>query len=691
MMKNRIKFNKYSIKGVALLILALSLFLYNTDYLQKKSMADDIRINNLSTNQELSTFSDDNRIAGMSFSNDPFSDTQWYIDNTGQYTNMSDVMKRRIDTTEGVDMEVLDAWKIMKGRENEDKEVVIAVIDTGIDYTHPDLAQNMWVNPEEIPGDGIDNDKNGYIDDIYGWDFYNDDNTVCHYKYSERYKRNLAYPRDNDNHGTHVAGVIAAVANNNMGIAGIASNINIKIMALKINGGLKGDGDLSSAIEAIQYATMMGADICNMSWGTQEYSPGLEQVMRESGMLFVAAAGNTGADNDKKPMYPANFALDNLISVTFINSEGKMTGYSNYGATTVDLAAPGNDIYSTIVGGYDSMSGSSMAAPQVTAVAALLYAYEDHLYPANVKQIITQNIKEMNGLEKQLVYGGIPNAYKAVIAAIDLDKDTKPPVMTFETLYNKAEMVVPVYVEDMGNSKVRVVKWIYGEKTVEDFKHGVNGTTVELNKVNLAKAGIYTFYAADYAGNEIVQTYNVVEDKTLPKINATYTVASSYKSRTVNISVIDEQSGIKRVKYMQGVKKVQDFLPSEVGTNIVFKAGKGKFKVPKDGVYTIFAIDYRGNAIVKPIIINTVKATEFKLVVNEKTLEAGDQFTLKTYIRPTGSTDKITYTSSDETILKITTTGKITAIAEGEAYIIATTASGLTSKCVIKVVPRKSS
>jgi subtilisin family serine protease len=128
-------------------------------------------------------------------------------------------------------------------------------------------------------------------------------------------------------------------------------------MSLKINGGPKGTGNLASAVEAVKYATRMGADICNLSWGTSSYTASLEQVMKESDMLFIAAAGNTGDDNNNAPVYPASLKLDNLISVTFVDSAGELTGLSNYGSNTVDLAAPGEDILSTIVGNYSSMSG----------------------------------------------------------------------------------------------------------------------------------------------------------------------------------------------------------------------------------------------------------------------------------------------------------------------------------------------
>lgn len=688
MMKKQNIINKFhTISGTALLIFAF-LVLLNVPHLLQEQKENKEAGGQIGKSQ-IELAETDKSISIMSTTNDPFFDTQWYIENSGTYSNLSEVMKFDKESTKDIDMDVSEAWDSMQEAGLKKREVVVAVIDTGVDYLHPDLLGNMWINAGEIPGDNIDNDNNGYVDDVNGWDFYNDDSTVCHYLYSERSRINLASPMDNDNHGTHVAGIIAAVADNNIGIAGVASNISIKIMPLKINGGEKGDGSIADAIEAIKYATMMGADVCNLSWGTTQYDAGLEEAIKESGMLFVAAAGNSGADNDGNPMYPASLDLDNLISVTFIDADGDLTGYSNYGQSSVDVAAPGDDIYSTIVGTYDTMSGSSMAAPQVSAVAALLYACNDHLYASNVKDIITSNLKELDNLKKVTAYGGIPDAYKAVMASGSLVQDKEAPELSFETIFDENEMTVPVHIKDAGDSGIRVIKWIYGKKKIADFKHGVNGTTVVNNQVNLSKAGTYTFYAADYAGNETAVSYKVEEDKTAPKIMTTFNVAGNYKTRTVKVSVTDSQSGIKRVKYMPGIKRAEDFLPAGSGTELELKDGKGLFKVKKDGVYTIFAADNRGNVIVRPILIKTVKATEFKFVNNEKTMEAGDQFNLRIYIRPTGSTDAISYSSSDDKVAVVSSTGKVTALTEGEVYITAKTASGLMATCLITVKPKE--
>jgi hypothetical protein len=430
---------------------------------------------------------------------------------------------------------------------------------------------------------------------------------------------------------------------------------------------------------------MMGADICNMSWGTSQYTAGLKQIMKESDMLFVAAAGNTGDNNNDKPIYPASFGLDNLISVTFIDSTGELTYLSNYGTEVVDLAAPGEDIFSTAVGSYVSMSGSSMAAPQVSGVAAILYALNDHLYPANVKEILVDNVKLLPDLEGKMKHAGIPSAYQSLMAANNLLQDVKPPKMSFDTIYNKNLILIPVSTEDIGGSGIRVIKWYMGEKSLEDFQRGMNGTKVEDNQISISKEGVYTFYSADYAGNEIVQTYEVIADTTAPSLASTYTISNTYKSRTITVRVSDKQSGLKRVKYMSGIKKAVDFLPAGAGTMIEVKDGTGTFKVKSDGTYTIFASDNRGNLIITPIVIKTIKAIDIKLIHNKKTLHIQDQYSLLPVIKPINTTDIISYVSSNEKIATVSANGKISAVAKGKAYITARTSSGLTASCEIIV------
>jgi len=626
-----------------------------------------------------------NRIFPLNFSNDTYSGAQWAIDNPGYYDNPTNSGQKLKASQTDVDMDVIEAWTDQRTKGT--REVVVAIIDTGVDINHPDLKDNIWVNPGEIPGDGIDNDNNGYIDDVHGWDFYNNDATVSHYIYLDGNQKYIADPNDNDDHGTHIAGIIGAVANNNIGIAGIASNINIKIMPLKINGGPDGEGRISKAIEAIKYATMMGADICNLSWGTNDYIQELEEVMRESDMLFVAAAGNKGIDNNTNPIYPANFDLDNLISVTFIDAKGKLTKLSNYGSTTVDLAAPGEDIISTTVGGYASMSGTSMAAPHVSAIAAILYSYSDNPYPANIKEIILNNIKKLPSLDGKIVYPGIPSAYNNLLAAKEnLITDTTAPEMNIETVYDQENMKVTIQAEDIGSSNIRTLKWIYGKRTLEDFKRGTQGTPIKNGQLNVTKTGFYTFYASDYAGNEAIRVYEVKADVQTPELTLSYKVADDYKTRTITVRAKDEESGIKRLKYMAGSKKAKDFLPSGAGTEIELKDGKGSFKVKKDGIYTVFVTDYRGNNTVKEINVKTIKTTDLKLIRNNVTMRVGDQYDLLAYVKPTNYTDQLTYSSSDKDVATVTKKGMIKAVKEGEARIVVRTSSGLKKLCKVTVV-----
>ena len=628
-------------------------------------------------------------ISSLKISNDTYSDSQWALNNQGKYISYQNIVKEELASTADVDMNIPEAWGFLNSREGNNREVIVAIIDTGIDYKHPELAEHMWVNENEIPEDGLDNDNNGYIDDVYGWDFYNGDGSICHYKYDEKHKMYLSNPKDRDDHGTHIAGIIGATANNNIGIAGIASGINIKLMALKINGGPDGTGNVSSAIEAIKYATMMGADICNLSWGTSSYTPALREVMEESDMLFVAAAGNTGSDNDDKPTYPANLGLENMISVTFVDAEGKLTYLSNRGNLTVDIAAPGQDIFSTVVGTYSSLSGSSMAAPQVSGVAALIYSYYDNVFPSNVKKVIVDHIKPLSDLEGEIIYPGIPDALLAVSAAENnLLMDTSAPVIELKTIYDKGIIRVPVAVKDEGGSSIRVIKWQSGEKVLADFRRGTDGIRVKDQEVSLEKAGTYTYYAGDYAGNETLLVYEVQDDTTAPKIVPTFSVSNTYKTRTVTVRVSDTHSGIKRVKYLKGAKTVADFLPAGAGTDITLKDGKGSFKVKKDGIYTIYAIDYRGNTAIRQININTIKATGVKLSRESKTLVVGEQYTLKTFLKPSNTTDKVTFISSDETVATVSAKGTITALKTGSTYIRAKTSSGRLAVCEIKVIKK---
>lgn len=305
----------------------------------------------------------------------------------------------------GVDINVQPAWELYDSSTEEHREVIVAVIDTGIDITHPELKDAIWVNEDEIPDDGIDNDGNGFVDDVYGWNFFHNSNQV--------------YVGKEDDHGTHAAGTIAALRGD-MGIAGIADQKYVKIMCVKALGLEEGVGEEQAVIDAIHYAEDNGAQICNLSFGTLEYYPRLEQTMRESNMLFITAAGNGdssgyGVDVEVYPDYPACFRLDNLISVANLMFDGNLAKSSNYGASTIDIAAPGTYIVSTITNhSYGFMTGTSMAAPMVTGVAAMLYSYRTDLELKDIKTVLVKSAKKLEGLNGKVVSGGVVDAYAAM-------------------------------------------------------------------------------------------------------------------------------------------------------------------------------------------------------------------------------------------------------------------------------------
>ena len=310
-------------------------------------------------------------------------------------------------STSGIDIRMLEAWSLYEPR----YQTAVAIIDTGIDLSHPELTDAMWINDDEIPGNGKDDDQNGYIDDIHGWNFYDNNNRI--------------FTGATDNHGTHCAGTIAAKTDNSLGISGIAGDGSIRIMSLKALGGTNGEGTTATIIRAIRYAEANGATICNLSLCTPNYDRLFYQVIQNSNMLFVVAAGNgnsstsgTGYNIDTDRLYPAAFPCSNIIAVANIDPNGFLHKSSCYGASSVDLAAPGTNILSTTADeGYSYMTGTSMAAPMVTGVAAMISSTYPYLSAEEIRSIILNTTTSSDSLKSKVLTGGYLNAEHALTLA----------------------------------------------------------------------------------------------------------------------------------------------------------------------------------------------------------------------------------------------------------------------------------
>ena len=414
------------------------------------------------------------KYSAAGYADEPRFGELWGLNNTGQNGGTPDV-----------DINSLGASAVTQG----DPNLVVAVIDTGADFSHPDLAGRAWVNPGESGGgketNGIDDDGNGFVDDVNGADFYNNDGN----------------PFDDNRHGTHVSGTIAASVNG-QGVVGVAPNV--KIMALKFLNA-SGSGFSSDAIEAIGYAKSKGAKISNNSWGGDPYDQALYDAINNSSSLFVAAAGNGGADqigdnNDVNPHYPSSYDLPNILAVAAGDNQGRLASFSNYGATSVDISAPGVGILSTLPGGtYGSLDGTSMAAPHATGAAALAASVKPTLLdnPVGLKNHIMDTGKELPATAGKTVTGDMVDALKAV----DPNADTAPNTSIDSGPSGPTNDNTPTFTfsgtDDVTPAASLVFSYSVDAKSWSDFSSATSVTLPALSEGN------HTFYvrAKDQAGN----------------------------------------------------------------------------------------------------------------------------------------------------------------------------------------------
>lgn len=298
--------------------------------------------------------------------------------------------------TPDADIDAPEAWDIATGS----PDVVVAVLDSGMDLDHPDLAANLYTNPGEIAGNGIDDDGNGFIDDVHGWDFRQDDNdptdptTLC------------------ASHGTHTAGTVGAVGNNSIGVTGVAQQVRIMPLRVFYPQLILCTAQDVDIIEAIGYMALMGVPISNNSWGGGPSNRAVQDAIARTRMLFVASAGNEAANNDTTPSYPASYSMEHILAVAATTDDDALASFSNFGVTSVDLAAPGSNILSTVRGGgYGLLSGTSMSGPHVAGAAAVLLGNDPTLTPHELRDRLIRGV-DQKGLP--VASGGRLNLHKSL-------------------------------------------------------------------------------------------------------------------------------------------------------------------------------------------------------------------------------------------------------------------------------------
>lgn len=397
--------------------------------------------------------------------NDPFFGQQWALDNRGQIVQGSG---GAVDA----DINAPEAW------DRATSGAVVAVIDTGVHHSHADLSTNIWFNPGEIAGNGLDDDANGYVDDSIGWDFGDNDND----------------PADPDGHGTAVAGIIGAAGNNGTGIAGVSWSGRIMPLKFLDRAGFQ---TVAAEIAAIQYARAMGVRVVNCSFGGEGFSQAEKDAIEATDAVFVCSAGNSGADNGVSPEYPATYGSANILSVAASNQDDSLAYFSNFGANTVHVAAPGVNLLTTAPGGYDYFTGTSASAPVVSGIAAMMFGLNGSLAAPSVASLIKTTADARPGLAGLLTTGARVNA-QAALAATASSATPAPPAAT----------PAPTVSANRAQTERLAGRWQFIYTILSAFNQ-----TYTLNLSTVSESGStpgeYYIYGTDtYGNNDVIAGYD---------------------------------------------------------------------------------------------------------------------------------------------------------------------------------------
>jgi subtilisin family serine protease len=507
--------------------------------------------------------------------NDPYFNQLWGMNNTGQSGGAADA-----------DIDAPEAWDVNTGG-----QVIVGVIDTGVDTAHVDLRGNLWTNPGEIPNNGIDDDSNGYVDDYYGWDFVNGDNL----------------PLDDNGHGSHTSGTIAAVGNNGIGVVGVCWSA--RIMALKVfDSG--GSGNSADAALALEYAIRMGARLTSNSWGGGPASAALQEAIDSAdahGMLFVASAGNAGNDNDLNPVYPCSYPSPSIISVAATDHNDLLASFSNYGATTVDLGAPGVDVYSTFPGNsYYLASGTSMSAPHVSGVAALIWSTYPSLTNAQVKARILNMADPIPSLAGKCVSGGRLNAFYALA-----QPDSVPPAPVVDLTVSLIQSTrvtltwtAPGDDSSSGTASSYDIRWSMSPIDNGNFAAAtkvpnqlrpqsagspesfvVRGLTFSTTYYFAVKAADEWGNSSDVSNSPAATTLGPPQIKVTPDLlaDSLFSNGTSTQQFTINNSAEGELQYEVRVEYPSAKRATGSIVIPPASTTVSGEAAKGKGNRPASG------------------------------------------------------------------------------------------------------------
>lgn len=542
------------------------------DVVEVDASTTDVVINEFKKNAEVETVQEDYPVTINMIPQDDMFSQQSALYNTSE---------------KNIDVNALKAWDEALG-----EGITVGVLDTGVDINHTDLKDSIYVNKNEIPGDGIDNDGNGFIDDINGWDFANNDNTVMD-------------SAENDAHGTHVSGIIASGINNN-GSVGLAPKA--KILPLKFI--TNNVGYTSGALAAIDYAKNLGVKIINCAWGSPEYNPLLESAMKASGMLFICASGNSSKDIETSPIYPAAFSISNVISVASCDSTGSLALFSNFGKN-VDIAAPGVDILSTLPNqSYGNKSGTSMSTGFVSAAAALVASKYPSADVATIKNKILANTKKVDNLVNSVKYGAL-DAYSALVGTNTIeDEDDK----TWEERFPNGTFAFKnnyVFADEAGGEAEIVIYRLGGSKG--QAKVSIALTPAKGNDGNTANAAGNKDFIVTSPDNVVLNAEEEFGTTFLDLLFQEGEAEKTIKIKAVDdtiaepeefiLATIADVTGAEMTESANrltiGIRDNEAVVPSKVGFTVEEStfdksSGTAKLKVVRTGgTQYVFSVDYK--------------------------------------------------------------------------------------------------